>query len=132
MKLVNPFHPKGYVYLMRYKYSTKYKIGWSRDPYVRLEYITTGDGKNEPLEGVRLIKFVKVWNPEAAEKWLHEKWASENFIFRGSGRTEWFRFNWLELAFLEFDFVWVVLIEYLTLTGYVLGVLTIIALCFLL
>lgn len=134
ISLENFIPQKGYVYLMRYKYTNKYKIGWSADPYVRAAYIRKGDDKNEGLKGVRVIKFVKVWWPETAEDWLHKKWESENFIFRGSGKTEWFRFNVWELMFLEFDFMWVVIWEWVQIIGWTtLGLSALIGfICFLL
>ena len=133
MKFVNPFGEKGYLYLMQYKHTQKHKIGISHNVWARVKTIREGyEEGDEGVEGVHVVDFVKVWDPAKHEAWLHEKWSSERFTFRGSGKTEWFRFNWLELFLVWCDFRWAVFLEYLTLLAYVLGVILTVFLCFLL
>lgn len=77
-----------------------YKIGFSAylPEMYRVEQI------NESIKGnVRLVKWWKMRHAMKHEKRIHHKFHDKRFTFKGSGKTEWFRLNWLELAIIDID-----------------------------
>lgn len=90
----------------------RYKIGISYDVKKRHADI------NRSIPGsVRLVTATKVFNVERHEKRLHNKFSCSRFTFRGSGKTEWFRLNWLELALVIVDVQTILVRQILTVTG---------------
>jgi len=52
---------------------------------------------------VRLVKHWKVLGEKKHEYRIHNKFKDKRFSFKGTGKTEWFRFNWIELLILDVD-----------------------------
>jgi hypothetical protein len=89
-----------YLYLMQKGDSNVVKIGVSNTPWLRKHYI----GQNVP--NIRIIRCVRTNRAKFWEEKLHNKYASSRFVLRGggSGRTEYFRLNWVEFALVLYDF----------------------------
>lgn len=85
----------GYIYLIRStrkgnnpKFS-KYKIGIAYDLKQREQQVDRSiNGSTE-----RVIYAVRVFFCERYEARLHRKFKEHNFVFEGSGRTEWFKLS---------------------------------------
>jgi len=85
---------------LRYRYTDKYKIGFSAYPpqAYRVEQIQETAGKD-----VRFIHAWMLYRAKRHEARLHRKFGDKRFTFKGSGKTEWFRLNWVELALITID-----------------------------
>lgn len=92
-----------YLYLMQKGDSNVVKIGVTNTPWLRKHYI----GQNVP--GIRIIRCIRTNRAAYWEERLHNKYASSRFTLRsgGSGRTEYFRLNWLEFAVLLYDYFFI-------------------------
>lgn len=92
-----------YLLLLERKGRTIVKIGVTNNPNVRLGYI------RENVSDIQLIRLVKTNRAAFWERHLHEKYSSSRFTFRGAGagKTEYFRFNWLEMALVLYDFFYI-------------------------
>lgn len=92
-----------YIYLLatEHKGRTINKIGWSAYPpeRFRLEQIDESIKSHQ----VRLVKSWMVLGNTKHEQRLHKKFSDKRFTFKGSGKTEWFKLNWLELALVDID-----------------------------
>lgn len=91
---------KRYLYLMQKGNANVLKIGVSNRPFVRKAWIK----KNVP--DIQIIRCIKTRRAEYWERYLHDKYATSRFTLRGggSGRTEYFKVNWLEFAFIFLDY----------------------------
>lgn len=80
---------------MRKRGSRKHKIGISRRPRRRLSSVRRGAGSD-----VQILIYRKVFFARLVERFLHHYFAATRFFFhragRTAGRTEWFRFSFLE------------------------------------
>ncbi|MCB0336411.1 MAG: GIY-YIG nuclease family protein [Phaeodactylibacter sp.] len=99
---------QSWLYLIQDGVSNRYKIGITSSLPHRIEQI------QEEVPKARYTLTIRIWNAYRNEQRLHWKWGSERFTHKGSGRTEWFRFNWLELTFVFIDFFHT---KYLRLNG---------------
>lgn len=98
---------KSYLYLIQDGQSSRHKIGITTRPDLRIEQI------REEVPKARYEIVFKIYRAYANEQRLHRKWSCSRFTFKGSGKTEWFRLNWLEKIFIYGDYYWIVAWQFL-------------------
>jgi len=84
----------GFVYLLIYVPRFIFKIGVTKTPARRVKDI------NKSVPGQLVLPLVVIYaiNYEAKEKRLHDLFKNVRFTFKGSGKTELFRFGLFRLA----------------------------------
>lgn len=94
-KLLAVLFDYGYIYIIRSTRKGKnprlsrYKIGISYDLKQREHQVDRSiDGSTE-----RVVFAVRVFFSERYEARLHRKFKKNNFVFEGSGKTEWFKLS---------------------------------------
>lgn len=89
-----------YLYLLQVIDTSKFKIGITTNMENRLQAINKSLKKNE----VVVISKARINNAKKKEKFLHDLFECSRFTFLGSGKTEYFHLNWLEVIFVM---IWV-------------------------
>lgn len=91
-----------YLYLLQVIGKSTFKIGITTNMENRLESINKSLKKNR----VVVICKIKTWKAADKEKFLHDLFACSRFTWRGSGKTEYFKLNWLEVICVMLWFWW--------------------------
>lgn len=91
-----------FLYLLQVLGKSTFKIGITGDLEKRLEAINKSLKKNK----VVVIAKVKTYNAKDKEQFLHDLFACSRITWRGSGKTEYFRLNWLEVIFVMIWLWW--------------------------
>lgn len=95
-QLVLQFSPLGYQYLYVGKTSGEriFKIGISGNPKIRESFI------NKSIKGSRekIVFHAPTYLAYPIEQWLHAMYRTRRKIYKGSGKTEWFRLSLLHRA----------------------------------
>lgn len=90
-QLVAKYRPAGfqYIYIGTTTGKRIIKIGISRNPKVRESFI------NESIKGStqKIVFQARTFFAYSLEQWLHKKYHSQRSVYKGSGRTEWFRMS---------------------------------------
>ena len=87
---------RGHVYVMRSTaHPEKTKVGYSKNPKDRAKWIS-GTIKGD----ARLVFSVSLFSAYAVEQFLHGILAPMSTKMSGSGKTEWYRFHSMPVAFL--------------------------------
>jgi hypothetical protein len=82
------------VYLIKHK--NKIKIGISTNPKRRLKEIERSIDSR-----AKILLSVKLFKAKAIEKRLHKRFEAQRAIFKGSGKTEYFRLSFLQILSLR-------------------------------
>lgn len=83
------------IYLLKPQGHWLFKIGITSNIYARQSNIeTTSETK------MRRLIAVRVWKAKAFELWLHGKFADRRTTYKGSGKTEYFKLNPLQVCVL--------------------------------
>jgi len=94
--------PRQYLYLLQVEGKSWYKIGITNDLEARIKDINKSLKKRKVVLQIK----IKTYSASRKERFLHDLFACSRFTWRGSGKTEYFSLNWLEVIFLMGWFWW--------------------------
>jgi hypothetical protein len=77
---------------------TLYKIGITNGPAERRAASIAGDGMAN-----KVVHQTRMWDARRMEKKLHQRFRHQNRKGTGSGKTEWFELNWLQVGMLRME-----------------------------